>query len=142
MISSYTTHQPSPVNLQCLLGTETTIATETAKQISDTELRHARLGHPGVKLYNTMARLLGYNTIKQPNTTFCPTCCLSKAVTRKGVPSLKTYTHPLELIQVDICGGFRYDSYNNKKYFLTIRTPQQDTIVYASWRRKARLLIN
>ena len=103
------------------LGTETTIATETAKQISDTELRHARLGHPGVKLYNTMARLLGYNTIKQPNTTFCPTCCLSKAVTRKGVPSLKTYTHPLELIQVDICGGFRYDSYNNKKYFLTIR---------------------
>ena len=56
------------------------------KQISDTELRHARLGHPGVKLYNTMARLLGYNTIKQPNTTFCPTCCLSKAVTRKGIP--------------------------------------------------------
>ena len=103
------------------LGTETTIATETAKQISDTELRHARLGHPGVKLYSTMARLLGYNTIEQPNTTFCPTCCLSKAVTRKGVPSLKTYTHPLELIQFDICGGFRYDSYNNKKYFLTIR---------------------
>ena len=68
-----------------------------------------------------MARLLGYNTIKQPNTPFCPTCCLSKAVTRKGVPSLKTYTHPLELIQVDICGGFRYDSYNDKKYFLTIR---------------------
>ena len=68
-----------------------------------------------------MARMLDHETIQQPNTTFCPTCSLSKAVTKKGVPSLKTYHHPLELIQVDICGGFRYNSYNDKRYFLTIR---------------------
>lgn len=39
----------------------------------------------------------------------------------KGPLSTTTYEHVLELIQVDLCGSFRYNGYKDNKYFMTIR---------------------
>ena len=39
----------------------------------------------------------------------------------KGSLSTTVYEHVLELIQVDLCGNFRYHGYEDNKYFMTIR---------------------
>ena len=82
-------------------------------------LMHARLGHPGNKAYNQLAAKVGLPKLNMSSYTLCPTCTLSKATLRKGNVSSHEYTAPLQLIQVDLCGPFNYNS--NNKYFLTIR---------------------
>ena len=53
--------------------------------------------------------------------TLCPTCSLAKATSRKGKTSQTVYSHPLQLLQVDLCGNFRYKNFTSSHYFLTIR---------------------
>ena len=55
------------------------------------------------------------------NYTLCPTCSLSKGIVRKGKSSNTVYSAPLQLIQVDVCGHFKYTGFSDDKYFLTIR---------------------
>ena len=53
--------------------------------------------------------------------TLCPTCSLAKATSRKGKTSQTVYSHPLQLLQVDLCGNFRYKNFTSSHYFLTIQ---------------------
>lgn len=82
---------------------------------------HARLGHPGIDQYNRIAPIISAPKLKVSNVTLCPTCSLSKGIIKKGTTSQTEYTSPLQLIQVDLCGGFRYKNFNSDKYFMTIR---------------------
>ncbi|CCE65978.1 hypothetical protein TPHA_0N01970 [Tetrapisispora phaffii CBS 4417] len=88
--------------------------------LSHQSLTHARLGHPSVGLYNRLASIIEEPRINENTFTLCPTCSLSKATMYKGKSSTTKYDHVLELIQVDLCGGFRYNGYEDHKYFMTI----------------------
>ena len=84
-------------------------------------LYHARLGHPGADLFNKLAPVLQVPALKPEKHTLCPTCSLAKAISRKGRTSQTIYSHPLQLLQVDLCGNFRYRNFTDSRYFLTIR---------------------
>ena len=84
-------------------------------------LYHARLGHPGADLFNKLAPVLQVPALKPEKHTLCPTCSLAKAISRKGRTSQTVYSHPLQLLQVDLCGNFRYKNFTDSRYFLTIR---------------------
>ena len=51
----------------------------------------------------------------------CPTCSLVKATSRKGKTSRTVYSQPLQLLQVDLCGNFRYKNFTSSRYVLTIQ---------------------
>lgn len=87
----------------------------------ETSILHARLGHPGINSYNQLASIVHAPKIKPASVTVCPTCSLSKGTINKGVISPAEYTSPLQLLQVDLCGPFRYKNYKSEKYFMTIR---------------------
>ena len=91
------------------------------EKISDSSLIHARLGHPGPELYNRIAHALNLPSMSPNQVTLCPTCLLSKELIHKGKVASTVYKSPLQLIQADLCGGFRYKSFTSDKYFLTIR---------------------
>ncbi|CCK71153.1 uncharacterized protein KNAG_0G00963 [Huiozyma naganishii CBS 8797] len=59
--------------------------------------------------------------MKPQETSVCATCAISKSTVRKGSVSSSVYTAPLQLLQADLCGPFRYDNYVDGRYFLTIR---------------------
>ncbi|EDV09647.1 conserved hypothetical protein [Saccharomyces cerevisiae RM11-1a] len=82
---------------------------------------HARMGHPGADIFNSLARTLRLPKLKTTEYTICPTCSLAKGTIKKGKVSLKKYTQPLQMVQADLCGGFRYQEFQSNKYFLTIR---------------------
>ena len=87
----------------------------------ETSILHARLGHPGINSYNQLASIVDAPKIRPASVTVCPTCSLSKGTINKGVISPVEYTSPLQLIQVDLCGPFRYKNYKSEKFFMTIR---------------------
>lgn len=84
------------------------------------ELWHSRFDHPGGVVYNKMMRT--FELPKPPSQDFsvCPTCALGKNVQNKEKISNTVYTTPLQMIQIDLCGGFRYREYVNSKYFFAI----------------------
>ena len=82
---------------------------------------HARLGHPSMHTYNRLASMINLPKLQSGNVTLCPTCTVSKGTIRKGKASSTYYTSPLQLIQVDLCGSFRYKNFKSDKYFMTIR---------------------
>ncbi|KAK5959780.1 uncharacterized protein PWA37_001157 [Arxiozyma heterogenica] len=82
---------------------------------------HARVGHPGLANYNRLANRIDLPIMEADKHSLCPTCSLSKGVMKKGKISDTQYTSPLQLLQVDICGQFRYTNFSDSKYFLTIR---------------------
>ena len=65
--------------------------------------------------------MLQVPALKPEKHTLCPTCSLAKAISRKGRTSQTVYSHPLQLLQVDLCGNFRYRNFTDSRYFLTIR---------------------
>ena len=97
------------------------VTKDVMKPSHPSELWHSRFGHPGGVVYSKMMKT--FELPKPPSQDFgvCPTCALSKNVQRKGKMSTTVYTTPLQMIQVDLCGGFRYREYIDAKYFLTIR---------------------
>ena len=48
-------------------------------------------------------------------------CFISKGVIRKETILETKYRLPVQRIQVDLCGSFRYNNFKSDKYFLTIR---------------------
>ena len=78
-------------------------------------------GHPGADLFNWIAPAPEIPRLKTNDYTICPTCALSKATTRRGKLSKHAYKSPLQLLQVDLCGNFRYRNFVGKQYFITIR---------------------
>lgn len=64
---------------------------------------------------------MDYPKLIKDNYTLCPTCSLSKATIVKGKVSDTVYTSPLQLIQIDLCGPFRYENFTSTKYFMTVR---------------------
>ena len=97
-----------------------TMAKETVA-IPESVRWHARVGHPGLANYNRLANQLSLPIMIKDNYTLCPTCSLSKGIVRKGKSSNTVYSAPLQLIQVDVCGHFKYTGFSDDKYFLTIR---------------------
>ena len=94
----------------------------TSKSVTPREsIIHARLGHPGADAYNRIAPVISVPKIKPETITLCPTCTLSKGTIQKGPMSSTNYTSPLQLIQVDLCGSFRYKNFTSDKFFMTIR---------------------
>ncbi|EDO14410.1 Tkp5 protein [Vanderwaltozyma polyspora DSM 70294] len=91
------------------------------KPVSTAIRWHARFGHPGLDRYNTVVRQFSLPRIVPEQTSVYPTCALAKGVMRKGEPSETKLTCPLQLVQVDLCGGFRYKEFEDNKYFMTIR---------------------
>ena len=79
------------------------------------------MGHPEVDLFNRIAPTPEILRLKTDDYTICPTCALSKATTRRGKLSKHVYTSPFQLLQVDLCGNFRYRNFVGKQYFLAIR---------------------
>lgn len=84
-------------------------------------INHGRLGHPSHDIFNNLARQVGFPQLNSDYLTTCPTCSVSKGVMKKGKTSTTTYTQPLQMIQVDLCGPFSYDNHSDHRYFLTIR---------------------
>ena len=78
-------------------------------------------GHPGADLFNKIAPILQVPELRPEKHTLCPTCSLAKAISRKGKTSRTVYSQPLQLLQVDLCGNFRYKNFTGSHYFLTIR---------------------
>ena len=111
---------------------------------------HARIGHPGRAVYQTLAKIADLPPLPTTKNPLCPACSLSKGKITKGRMSDSKASAPLELIQVDICGGFRYNDYVDTKYFLTIidkfssyydaiplKAKFQATIELINWIRRA-----
>lgn len=86
---------------------------EAQERIDQAALMHGRLGHPGAHVFNQLASSLGVSKLQ--NYSVCPTCALSKATINKRHLSTTIYTVPLELIQVNLCGAFDYDSPGEEK---------------------------
>ncbi|EDO19635.1 Tkp5 protein [Vanderwaltozyma polyspora DSM 70294] len=97
------------------------LLTSDVKPVSTAIRWHARFGHPGLDRYNTVARQFSLPRIVPEQVSVCPTCALAKGVMRKGKPSDTKLTCPLQLVQVGLCGGFRYKEFKDNKYFMTIR---------------------
>lgn len=55
--------------------------------VPESVLLHARLGHPGVDLYNKIAPVIQAPSLKPNSVTLCPTCSISKGVIHKGTKS-------------------------------------------------------
>ncbi|CCK69760.1 uncharacterized protein KNAG_0C06675 [Huiozyma naganishii CBS 8797] len=85
------------------------------------ELWHPRLGHPGKLVYDKLAKEIGLAKYEPSPYSLCSTCVTAKGQLSKGVISDFKATAPLQLVQVDLCGGFRYEEYVDSKCFLTIR---------------------
>lgn len=81
---------------------------------------HARLGHPGRAVYECLSQQVDLPKLPADTAPTCQTYALSKGNISKGKTSVSKATAPLELIQADICGSFRYKDYLDNKYFLTI----------------------
>ena len=99
---------------------KTDILTTNSNKLNSAELWHARLGHPGRGVYEVASKMADLPRLPLHEARVCPTCALSKGKKSKGKSSSNTPSDPLELVQVDICGGFRYHDYVGYKYFLTI----------------------
>ncbi|CCK72699.1 uncharacterized protein KNAG_0L00780 [Huiozyma naganishii CBS 8797] len=84
------------------------------------DLWHSRLGHPGTAMYQSMAKTLHLPVPSAKDTPVCPTCAIGKGKIHKGRHISSASTAPLQLIQTDLCGGFRYNECVDSKYFLTI----------------------
>ena len=83
-------------------------------------LWHAILGHQGREVYEVASKMGDLPELPLHEVRVGPTCALSKGKKSKGKSSSNTLSAPLELVQVDICGDFRYHDYVGNKYFLTI----------------------
>ncbi|OXB40707.1 hypothetical protein B1J91_Tkp57 [Nakaseomyces glabratus] len=81
---------------------------------------HARLGHPNYQVYNVLAKTYNLPKITKDQWTQCPTCNLGKGINHTGSLSKIQYKHPLQLVQIDLCGYFSYPNPSNYKFFLTI----------------------
>jgi len=106
------------VDLDSQLNNESAIPVPTTKDAGD--IWHARLGHPGRASYERLMSRAELPELPTAHTPTCQTCALSKGKIHKGSISTTKIRAPLELIQVDICGSFRYHDYIDSKYFLTI----------------------
>lgn len=64
----------------------------STRQVS---ILHARLGHPGINIYNHLATMAGAPKLYPADVTLCPTCSVSKGTIQKRLPSSIEYTSPL-----------------------------------------------
>ena len=92
-----------------------------SKPSTKADLWHARLGHCGINTYNSLVKTSGLPSLSSVTVPkLCPTCVTSKAIIKKGPISDRALTAPLQLVEVCLCGSFRYQYYADTKYFLTI----------------------
>lgn len=96
------------------------MALEEQTTLGTGEHWHARFGHPGKMVYQVLSKSTSLPKLKRTKSSLCSTCILTKGKIRKGHTSDIKVSAPLELIQVNICGSFRYKYYVDSKNFLAI----------------------
>lgn len=103
------------------LKQETSLLTD---KINKAEEWHKKMGHPSIgKMLNLKKVAKNMNVseeeIKNLNKT-CEVCIMSKQVRKPFSTERQKATRPLQIIHTDICGPISPNTYDNKKYILTI----------------------
>ena len=98
----------------CECPNDANIAETWTGDLSKAQLWHQRLGHLA---YQAVRNLFG---LKKTDECFCPACVLAKSHARPvSKHKITNAKHILEIMSSDVCGPFRTQTPDGKKYFVT-----------------------
>ena len=99
-----------------------------AVELSNVELYHRRLGHPGRKATQQLARWgLIPNSAARPLPTPCITCVAAKSTDVRRLPKREPAGRVLERVHVDLLGRIHPEGYDESVYALTLVMSTADT---------------